>query len=135
MTKKKKNGGKRLTAQELQIEILKFLLGHPKKTFAPRQITDLLRVENNRDSTEHALQQLVQAGSVAEFAENKFGIAPESPDRRRSSAQQRTRWQSHRWGGKLSGKFQKTRSSASKTGKIKYRPRFHQTGSLVAQNH
>ncbi len=75
MTKKKKNGGKKLTAQQLQIEILKFLLGHPKKSFAPRQITDQLRVENNRDSTEHALQQLVQAGSVAEFAENKYGIA------------------------------------------------------------
>jgi len=75
MTKKKKTGGKKLTAQQLQIEILKFLLGHPKKSFAPRQITDLLRVENNRDSTEHALQQLVQAGSVAEFAENKYGIA------------------------------------------------------------
>jgi len=75
MTKKKKSGGKRLTAQELQIEILKFLLGHPKKSFAPRQITDYLRIENNRDSAEHALNQLVQAGSVAQFDENKFGIA------------------------------------------------------------
>ncbi len=75
MTKKKKTGGKRLTAQQLQIEILKFLLGHPKKSFAPRQITDHLRIENNRDSTEHALQQLVQAGSVAEISENKYGIA------------------------------------------------------------
>ncbi|MFN0173209.1 MAG: ribonuclease R [Saprospiraceae bacterium] len=75
MTKKKKHGGKRLTAQELQIEILKFLLGHPKKSFAPRQITDHLRIENNRDSAEHALNQLVQAGSVAQFDENKFGIA------------------------------------------------------------
>jgi len=75
MTKKKKIGGKKLTAQQLQIEILKFLLGHPKKSFAPRQITDHLHIENNRDSTEHALQQLVQAGSVAEFADNKFGIA------------------------------------------------------------
>lgn len=75
MTKKKKNSGKKLTAQELQIEILKFLLGHPKKSFAPRQITDQLRIENNRDSAEHALLQLVQVGSVAQFADNKFGIA------------------------------------------------------------
>lgn len=75
MTKKKKNGSKKLTAQQLQIEILKFLLGHPKKTFAPRQITDLLRVDNNRDSTEHALQQLVQNGMVAESADGKFGVA------------------------------------------------------------
>jgi ribonuclease R len=77
MTKKKKNGSKKLTAQQLQIEILKFLLGHPKKTFAPRQITDLLRVDNNRDSTEHALQQLVQNGMVAESADGKFGVALE----------------------------------------------------------
>lgn len=77
MTKKKKNGGKKLTAQQLQIEILKFLLGHPKKRFAPRQITEHLKVDNNRDSAEHALQQLVQAGSVAEFTEGKFGIALE----------------------------------------------------------
>ena len=78
MTKKKKNsGGKKLSAQELQIEILKFLLAHPKKHFSPRQITDQIRVENNKDSAEHALHQLVQAGSVVEFSENKFGFALE----------------------------------------------------------
>ncbi|MFN0034452.1 MAG: ribonuclease R [Saprospiraceae bacterium] len=77
MTKKKKSGDKKLSAQQLQIEILKFLLGHPKKRFAPRQITDHLRIDNNRDSAEHALRQLVLAGSVAEFEEDKFGIALE----------------------------------------------------------
>lgn len=75
MTKKKKFGGKKLTAQQLQIEILKFLLGHPKKQFSPQQITEQLRVENNKDSAEYALQQLVQIGSVAEFSLNRFGIA------------------------------------------------------------
>jgi len=75
MTKHKKSGGKKLTAQDLQIQILKFLLSHPKKHFAPRQITDQLRVENNKDSAEHALHQLVQMGSVAEFSEGKYGIA------------------------------------------------------------
>lgn len=77
MTKKKKAGGKKLSAQQLQIEILKFLLSNSKKRFSPRQITEQLRVENNKDSAEHALRQLVQIGSVAEFAENKFGIALE----------------------------------------------------------
>lgn len=75
MTKHKKSGGKKLTAQDLQIQILKFLLSNPRKQFAPRQITDQLRVENNSDSAEHALRQLVQMGSVMEVAENKFGIA------------------------------------------------------------
>jgi ribonuclease R len=75
MTKKKKFGGKKLSAQQLQIEILKFLLAHPKKQFSPQQITEQLRVENNRDSATHALEQLVQIGSVAEFSLNRFGIA------------------------------------------------------------
>lgn len=78
MTKKKKSeGGKKLTTQQLQIEILKFLLAHPNKRFSPRQITDQIRVENNKDSAEYALRQLVQAGSVAEFSEGKFGVALE----------------------------------------------------------
>ena len=77
MTKKNKTGGKKMSAQQLQIEILKFLLAHSKKQFSPRQITDQIRVDNNRDSAEHALHQLVQAGSVAEFSDNKFGIALE----------------------------------------------------------
>ena len=75
MTKKKKSGDKKLSAQNLQIEILKFLLTHPQKRFSPRQITDQLRVLNNKDSAEHALRQLALAGSVVEYSENKFGIA------------------------------------------------------------
>jgi len=75
MTKKKKQSGKKLTAQQLQIEILKYLLSHPKKSFAARQITDALSVENNQDSAEHALLQLVQAGSVAQVSEDKYGVA------------------------------------------------------------
>ena len=75
MTKHKKSSGKKLTAQDLQIQILKFLLSNPKKQFAARQITDQLRVENNKDSAEHALRQLVSMGSVMEFSQNKFGIA------------------------------------------------------------
>lgn len=75
MTKKKKTGSRKLTAQHLQIEILRFLLAHPHKNFSPRQITDQIRVDNNKDSAEHALRQLVEAGSVAEISENKFGVA------------------------------------------------------------
>lgn len=75
MTKKKKSGGRRLTAQQLQIEVLRFLLAHPRKTFSPRQITDQIRVDNNKDSAEHALRQLVEAGSVVELTLNKFGVA------------------------------------------------------------
>lgn len=77
MTKKRKKGGKKLTAKSLQIELLKFLLTQPKKQFSPRQLADLLKIENNKDSVEHALLQLEQAGSVRSYKENKFGIALE----------------------------------------------------------
>ena len=77
MTKQKKKGGKKLTAKNLQIEILKFLLTQPKKQFTPRQLLDLLKIENNKDSVEYALLQLEQAGSVNSFKENKFGVALE----------------------------------------------------------
>lgn len=85
MTKKKNKAGKKLSAGNLQIELLKFLLTQPRKQFAPRHLAALLKVENNKDSIEHALRQLEQAGSVKEFKENKFGIAldrltvPEEP--------------------------------------------------------
>ncbi|MBK8920190.1 MAG: ribonuclease R [Saprospirales bacterium] len=77
MTKNKNKGGKKLTAKNLQIELLKFLLTQPKKQFTPRQLADILRLENNKDSVEHALRQLEQAGSVYAFKENKFGVALE----------------------------------------------------------
>lgn len=77
MIKKKKKGGKKLTAKNLQIEILKFLLTQPKKQFTPRQLVDLLKIENNKDSVEHALLQLEQAGSARSFKDNKFGVALE----------------------------------------------------------
>ncbi|MCC7467021.1 MAG: ribonuclease R [Saprospiraceae bacterium] len=75
MTKKKKHGGRKLTAQELQIQFLKFLLGHPKKRFTPKQITEQLKLDNNRDSAEYAMQQLVANGMATEFPDGKFGVA------------------------------------------------------------
>ncbi len=77
MTKKKKKGGKKLSAKALQIELLKYLLTQPKKQFSPRQLADLLKIENNKDSVEYALLQLQQAGSVQAFKENKFSVALE----------------------------------------------------------
>lgn len=77
MTKKKKNGGKKLTAKNLQIELLKYLLTQPKKQYAPMQLAGILQLENNRDSIEHALYQLTLAGSVKEYKDGKFGIALE----------------------------------------------------------
>jgi len=74
MTKKKQKSSRKLTAQDLQIAILKLLLANPKKQYAPRQIIDQLGIENNKDSVDHALQQLVQTGSVVELSLQKYSI-------------------------------------------------------------
>ncbi len=75
MKKNKKSGSKKLTAKALQIEVLKFLLANPRKTFAPVELSELLNVANNRHSVEHALQQLVQAGSVEVKKNGRYGVA------------------------------------------------------------
>ena len=75
MTKSKRKGGKKLTAKELQIEILKFLLAHPKKPLSARQLIQLLKISNNKDSVSYALQQLEEAGSVTEKSEGKYTVA------------------------------------------------------------
>jgi ribonuclease R len=75
MTRKKKDGNPKLSARDLQIEVLKFLLAQPKKEFSARQLMQLLKVENNKDSVNHALLYLVEAGSVVERSEGKFTAA------------------------------------------------------------
>lgn len=75
MKKNKKSGSKKLTAKALQIEVLKFLLANPRKTFAPSELSELLDVANNRHSVEHALQQLALAGSVEVKKNGRFGAA------------------------------------------------------------
>lgn len=77
MSKKKNKGDRKLTAAALQTEILKFLLTNPKKQFSPRQLVDLLGVENNKDSAEHALRQLIETGAIRAFKENKYGVSLE----------------------------------------------------------
>ncbi len=75
MKKNKKSDGRKLTAKALQIEVLKFLLAHPRNTFAPSELPALLDVANNRHSVEHALAQLVQAGSVEIKKNGRYGVA------------------------------------------------------------
>lgn len=75
MSKKKKTGGKKLTAQQLQIEILKFLLQRPKKQYSPQQLVEELHLANSKDAAQHALRQLTQMGTVAEHSLNRYGIA------------------------------------------------------------
>lgn len=71
MPKIKKNS-KKLSAFALKSAALRYLLAHPKKSFSPRQLAGLLKIDNNKDSVEHALRQLEMNGSVNEVKAGKF---------------------------------------------------------------
>ena len=75
---KKKKTVRKLTANELQKEVLQYLLKQVKKKFTPRQLVGLLKIENNKDSVEHALRQLEELGRVAETKDGKFGATAKS---------------------------------------------------------
>lgn len=76
MTKKKKNKvkGNKLSSKQLQKELLKFFRYHSKKQFNPRQIIKKLKIENNKDSVQYALDQLVTAGTLKAVDEYRYTI-------------------------------------------------------------
>lgn len=77
MTKKKSKGGKKLTAKSLANRIAQVFTLPTQKQFAPRQLNTLLNIENNKDSVEYALNQLVIAGSVKSYKDGRYGVALE----------------------------------------------------------
>ena len=79
MPKKKKNS-KKLSTSVLKTAVLHFLIARPKKQFTARQISGILKIDNNKDSVEHALRQLEEAGAVAEIKEGRFVALYEDPD-------------------------------------------------------
>lgn len=76
MTKKKKAKikGNKLSAKQLQAELLKFFRHHSKKQFNPRQIIKKLKIENNKDSVQHALDQLVASGAIKSGVDFRYHI-------------------------------------------------------------
>ncbi len=74
MTKKSNINGQRLTAKQLKYEILKLLKRHPKKRFNAKQIIKKLRIANNKDAVQHALDQLNTSQEVKPIAEGKFKL-------------------------------------------------------------
>jgi ribonuclease R len=74
MTKHAK-GCRKMSAANLQLAVLKYLLAKPLKQFTPRQIAGLIKTDNNKDSIEHALRQLEAAGHVTEGKDGKFGLS------------------------------------------------------------
>ncbi len=77
MTKKKKlkkGEGRKLTAQQLQREILKMLARQPKKRFNPKQIGQKLNSANNRDSIQHALDKLAETNQIFALGNYKYQV-------------------------------------------------------------
>ena len=65
---------KRLSPKQLQAAILKLFSEQPKKRFNPRQILVKLHVANNKDSVQHALEQLVEQGKLKALEDFKFKL-------------------------------------------------------------
>ena len=75
MTKKKKKvKGNKLSSKQLQKELIKFLRYHSKKQFNPRQIIKKLKIENNKDSVQYALDQLVASGALKVVGDFRYKV-------------------------------------------------------------
>ncbi|GJM33066.1 MAG: ribonuclease R [Saprospiraceae bacterium] len=74
MTKKKKTKikGTTLRARQLKHEVLRLLKREQKKPFAPKQIGKTLKINNNKDSIKHALDELVEEGKAVAVGELKY---------------------------------------------------------------
>lgn len=63
-----------MTATQLQREILRIFRDNPKKRLNPRQVIRKLQVANNRDSVQHALEQLVEDQMLQPLEDFKFKL-------------------------------------------------------------
>lgn len=72
--RKTKIKGNKLTSRQLKREILKFFRRHPKKRFNPKQIGKKLKVENNKDSIQYAMDRLVEENQLIALGDYKYQI-------------------------------------------------------------
>lgn len=77
MTKKKfKRKDNKLSSKDLQREILRLFKLDPKKRLNPRQVAKHLKIDNNRESVQHALDQLVASRHLIGLEDFKYKISP-----------------------------------------------------------
>ncbi|MCB0568958.1 MAG: ribonuclease R [Phaeodactylibacter sp.] len=76
MTKKRKSKktGKKLTAQQLQRDILNLFRRHPKKRLNPKQIVRKLNLANNKDSVQFALDKLTEEQHLQPLGDYKYKL-------------------------------------------------------------
>lgn len=82
MTKKKtKTKEKKLTAGELQREVLILFKDNPKKRYNPRQIIKKLQLANNKDAVMHALVKLTETQYLVALEDFKFILKRDTANR------------------------------------------------------
>lgn len=75
MTRKKpKKKGTKLPARELQREILRLFKRSPKKRYNPKQISKKLQIGNNKDSIQHALEELASTNQIVPLEDYKYKL-------------------------------------------------------------
>ena len=72
---KKKIKGQKLTARQLQGEVFRLFKRNPKKRYNPKQILRKLKLDNNRDSIEFAIQKLMERAKIVEVGDYKFQLS------------------------------------------------------------
>ena len=76
MTKRKKSKikGNKLNSKQLQIEIYRLFKRQPRKRFNPRQVIKKLKIANNRDAVQYALDKLVESNRLIALEGYKYKI-------------------------------------------------------------
>ncbi len=72
--KNSKTKGNKLSPTQLQREILKLFRRQPKKRLNPKQIARKLKVDNNRDSIQHALNMLAENKQLLDKGHFKYQL-------------------------------------------------------------
>lgn len=65
---------KKLPAKQLQQEVFKLFQKDPKARLHPRQIAQKLSTENNKDSVQNAINQLVGQGKIVDLGDYKYKL-------------------------------------------------------------
>lgn len=82
---KSKKTGNKLSARQLRDEILKLFRRHPKKQLNPKQIARKLKVANNRDSVQDALEKLSEKNELKPTGDYKFKLNRQDNAARKNS--------------------------------------------------
>ena len=83
--KKSKKKGLKLTARQLQGEVLRLFKRNPKKRYNPKQVTRKIDTDNNKDSVVYAIEKLVERKKIVALGDYKYQLARgEKPARKHS---------------------------------------------------